>query len=77
MTNDGDGCWLNGDLKFENITPTSTPDEYTATRHMYGSGFCLVHASPETTIITLHHYTSGDAFSEVSPSFSASWTRYP
>ena len=81
MSNNGDLCWLSGDLKFENITATATPNEYTATRYMYGSGSCLGQPPPITVKITLYNYSSGDVFTETdvaTPStWNASWSRYP
>jgi hypothetical protein len=73
MTNNGDGCWRSGDLKFAALTPGSTPGTYTGTRYMYGTGVCG-NPPPRDTVITM---TGLNSFTEVSGNFTASWVRGP
>jgi hypothetical protein len=72
MVNNGDGCWRNGDLVFTGLVASSTPDTYTGTRLMYGSGVCG-YIAPQSDTLTM---TDDDHFTEVtSGGFSTSWYR--
>ncbi|RKH53999.1 hypothetical protein D7X55_21540 [Corallococcus sp. AB049A] len=77
MSNNGDGCWLEGDEVFSGLAPGSTPGTYTGTRIHRGRGVCASpppYPLPTSTTITM---TGSNSFSEVSGSFTASWVRSP
>lgn len=70
----GDACWLVSDILFENLAPTSVPNQYRGNRNNYGTGSCGL---PDDRLVTVTTATdvTGMSFIEISDDtgWSSAW----